>query len=366
MSMNRKVYTAGAGLMAACLAAATASAQTFMTFQYGASAGAVSQVSVANLAPNWVATGVRNSAGNLELITWQSNGTALIRGGSATAGAIGNAGMATIAMSPTSVVTGAVNANGIMEITFWYVSPFSGAVKLIESSIFGISAQGVRLTKLDSSRFLAATEDANGDLTLSLWAVDDTVGLYGYISGVTGSAASIAAVSTSQAVTAFRNSAGDLELDSWSVTSANTIVHQATITAGAVSDLDITAWADAGHVATPVVNSSGKLEVIDWIVNPTTGAITRESSATVGPASQVAASTIGTLVFTAVDDSGGKVDAGVWGYNGAQIGQGASAQQEAITAVSAAPLSTGPYSVTATRTKAGDLQVDVWNYFSIQ
>jgi len=64
MNMNRKVYTVGAGLMAACMAAATASAQTYMVFEYGASAGAVSQVSVANLAPNWVATGVRNSAGD--------------------------------------------------------------------------------------------------------------------------------------------------------------------------------------------------------------------------------------------------------------------------------------------------------------
>jgi hypothetical protein len=41
MNMNRKVYTVGAGLMAACMAAATASAQTFMVFEYGASAGAV-------------------------------------------------------------------------------------------------------------------------------------------------------------------------------------------------------------------------------------------------------------------------------------------------------------------------------------
>ena len=53
MNVNRKVYTLGAGLMAACMAAATASAQTFMVFEYGGSAGAVSQVSVANLAPNW-------------------------------------------------------------------------------------------------------------------------------------------------------------------------------------------------------------------------------------------------------------------------------------------------------------------------
>jgi hypothetical protein len=72
-----------------------------MVFEYGASAGAVSQVSVANLAPNWVATGVRNSAGDVELIAWESNGTALTRKGSAVGGATTNAGMATVCLSPT-------------------------------------------------------------------------------------------------------------------------------------------------------------------------------------------------------------------------------------------------------------------------
>ena len=55
MNTNRKVCKLGAALIAACMAAATASAQTYMVYEYGASAGAVTQVSVANLAPNWVA-----------------------------------------------------------------------------------------------------------------------------------------------------------------------------------------------------------------------------------------------------------------------------------------------------------------------
>jgi hypothetical protein len=81
----------------------------------------------------------------------------------------------------------------------------------------------------------------------------------------------------------------------------------------------------------------------------------------VGASSQVAASTIGGLIFTASVNSSGKVDAGVWGYNGTQIEEGVSTQEEAATAVAAAPLSTGLYSVTASCTKAGNLKVDVWS-----
>jgi len=144
------------------------------------------------------------------------------------------------------------------------------------------------------------------------------------------------------------------------VNDAGAVSHQETASAGAVSELAITAW-DSGHVATPVRNSAGDLELIDWTLNQTTGAITRNSSVTVGAIGQVAASTIGPLVFTASLNSSGNVDAGVWGYDGAQIEAGHSALEETATAVAATPLSTGLYSVTASRTAAGDLQVDVWS-----
>ena len=175
------------------------------------------------------------------------------------------------------------------------------------------------------------------------------------------SAVAIAAISGSEVVSAIRNSAGDLQLDSWRGETNDLSVHRETVSAGAVSLLDITAWGDTGHVATPVRNSAGDLELIDWSVNPTTGAIVRESSATVGAAGDVAASTIGGLIFAASINSGGRVDAGTWGYNGTQIEEGASAQLEAANLVAAAPLSTGLYSVTATRTKEGNLKVDVWS-----
>jgi len=362
MNMNRKVYTAGAGLLAACMTAATASAQNFMEFQYGASAGAVSQVSVANLKPNWVATGVLNSAGKVELITWKSNGHALLRKGSATSPiVVQNASVATVALTPNLIVTGAIYLNTLQVIP-WKVSATGVVTCCLSEALLFTDASFVRMTKLSSESLVAVT-DSDGQLVVSIWAmVDGEINLVsgGPISGPVGTLPAVAAVNANWFVTAIRNGAGNLQLDSWSINEVGTVSHLETASAGPVSELDITAW-DSGHVATPVRNSAGDLELIDWTLNQTTGAITRNSSVTVGAIGQVAASTIGPLVFTASLNSSGNVDAGVWGYDGAQIEAGHSALEETATAVAATPLSTGLYSVTASRTAAGDLQVDVWS-----
>jgi hypothetical protein len=118
-------------------------------------------------------------------------------------------------------------------------------------------------------------------------------------------------------------------------------------------------------VATAVLNSASNLEVIDWAVNPNTGVITRKASSTVEEALRVAVSTIGNQIFTAVQNFHVIVEAGVWGYNDSSFLQIASQQQEYGGEVSAAPLNSGNYSVTAAVTFSGDLQVDVWYYYSI-
>jgi hypothetical protein len=352
--MNSKTI----GLIAVCMTAATASAQNFMVYQYGASAGAVSQVSIANLSPNWVATGVRNSAGDMELITWKSTGSALVRKGSATSVAVSNASVSTVALTPNIVVTAGITSQGL-QVTSWTVSS-AGGVAFGSYALALTNASFVRMTKLDSLRALAAF-DNGGVLSVISWSIiNGQILPLGTATGAAGTIPAVAAVNPSWFVTAMRNPAGNLQLDSWFVNADNTMLHEATATAGAVSELDITAW-DGGHVATPVRNGSGDLELIDWTVNTTTGAITRNSSETVGAASQVAATTIGSLIFTASLNSSGAVDAGVWGYNGSQITAGPSALHEDATAVAAAPLSTGLYSVTASRTTGGDLQLDVWS-----
>lgn len=359
MYRNRKRYAAAIGAIAACMSAATASAQNFMVYQYGATAGAVSQVSITNLSPNWVATGVRNAAGDMELITWKSTGSALVRKGSATSVALSNASMSTVALTPNLVITAGITSQGLQMIA-WTVSS-SGAVTYQSFLLALTNASFVRMTKLDSARLLVAFDNGGALNLLMLGLVNgELLPVADAVFGPAGSIPAVAAVTPNWFVTAMRSPSGTLQLDSWSVGASNAMSHAATATAGAVSSLDITAW-DGIHVATPVRNGSGDLELIDWTLNTATGAITRDSAETIGAVSEVAASTIGSLVFTASLTSTGAVDAGVWGYNGSQITAGASAVHENASAVAAAPLSTGLYSVTASRTAAGDLQLDVWS-----
>jgi len=369
MNIERKAYITAAGLMAACMAAAPASAQDFIEYQYGASPGAVRSVSVANLKPNGVVTGVGNSAGNLELIVWKSNGTELLRKGSATDTAfrdIGSAPVSTLAMNGKSVIT-AVAVSGEVELILWSVSS-SGAVTPVMAPdpwTFAGYGTSARLAKIDSTHFLLAVVNNQGILYVSSWETEgggvQVLDQLSVATGAVGTYAAVAAVSPAEFVTALRTSAGDLQLDSWQVGENYRISHQAMNSAGGISQVDMAVWGAEAYLATVVINSLGDLEVIDWSVDPGDGTIARESSENLGSVGQVAASPIGYELFTASVNSSGHVDAGVWNNNGTQITQGASTQEEAATLVSAAPLSAGYSTVTASRTAAGNLQVDVWS-----
>lgn len=365
--MHRNVYTAVAGLFAGWLAAGTALAQTFeLNFLYGATAGAVSHVSIANLKTNWVVTGVRNGSGNLQVISWYSNGTQLVRKGSATAGAISS--VATADLGSSRFVTAVLNGSGNLELIVWSVSS-SGA--LTRQGDFGsTAAQTVDIARLSSSRVATAIKDSRGDLAINVWAVDSTGNITpeGSVTDVAVSKASITSMNSSQVVTAAQTSAGDLLLSSWSVDGSGNITHQDDASAGAIDQVEVTSWAaNTGHVGTAVRNSSGDLKVIDWVVDPGTGVITWQTSLTVGPASKVAVSTIGTLIFTAVENSKGKLAEGVWGYgSGSTFEEAAKAVHNAASIVAAAPLQTSEnFSVTASKNGSGDLELDVWQYVVI-
>ena len=195
MYIKRDVYTAAVGLLAACMAAATASAQDFIEYAYGNSAGAIHSVSVANLRTDWVATGVTNSAGNLELIVWASNGTngmKLLRKGSATDTTLGNLGgapVSTLALTGNFVIT-AVAAAGEVRLVPWSVSSTGAVTEGAHSSAGpGTSA---RMAQIDSTHFLLAVVGNQGVLELSNWVATSTE--IGKLSQITGAAATSAAV----------------------------------------------------------------------------------------------------------------------------------------------------------------------------
>jgi len=362
MNIKRNVYAAAAGLMAAYMAAATASAQNFMEYQYGATGGSVADVSVANLMPNWVVTGVTEGdadSSDQTLTTWESTGHALVKRGVGHGPLLDNWGMVTVVLTPNLVVTGGMR-QGSLRLTSWSISS-TGAVTLGKTTLAD-EVQGLAMTRLDSGRVVVAALNNVGQLNISVWAVTpSSISLEGQINGIACNDLAIAALSSSQIVTAVQTASGDLQLESWSVNDAGALTYLEDNSAGGIKQVSITAW-EAGHVATAVINSLNDLEVIDWDVNPNTGVITRVSSANVGAVSEVAVSTIGPLIFTASVNSSGNVDAGVWGYSGPQLTAGDSAQREAAKGVLAVSLNpAGLQSVTASANSAGNLQLDVWS-----
>jgi hypothetical protein len=173
---------------------------------------------------------VRNGGNNVELIAWESTGTALTRKGSATGPATSNGPMATVALSSSQVITATETDNGILQLTSWSVSS-TGAVTLGSSTI-AQNAQVLSMAKLDPSHVIVAFADLGGGLELSLFSVS-TNGTITYettqIALTAANMTGIAAISSSQVVTAFQNGYGDLVLISWSV-NANELLGPMSIT----------------------------------------------------------------------------------------------------------------------------------------
>jgi hypothetical protein len=234
MKANRKVYAAAAGWMAALMTVATGSAQTHLVVAYSGSAGPVSGVSVANLKPNWVATGVVDLSGTLELIVWESTGTSLKRMGSAFGPVVPFPELATVAVNPNLVITVERSAGSFMQLTSWSVSS-NGTVTLGSTTplVPTVWASEVALARLDASHIVAAfrgeldlfSVGSNGSIT------QEDAALYPSPS-LSQLTPSVAAVGSSEVVTAVVSassvSPSSLEIDTWSV-NGNTITHQMSV-----------------------------------------------------------------------------------------------------------------------------------------
>ena len=363
MNVNRKAHTAVAGLIT-CVAAATASAQPYIQHVAEAAAGAVSQVSIANLKPNWVVTAVCNSSGNLELGTWQYANNALTLKSSAQA-SLAASKVAIADLSSSRVVTAHIDPNSNLVVEVWSISS-TGAIGL-EGGYIAEAASTVDIARLSSQRVVTAVRDSSGNLTLHVWGITSsgTVNSKGIVTDGAVSKASVTSMSSSQFVTAVQTSTGNLMLSSWAVDSNGNITYQADANKGTITQVDVTAWGAAGHVGTAVRNGSLNLEVLDWLVDPTTGSITLQASKGGGAATKLAVSTIGTLIFTAAKDSSGKLSVGTWAYGGStgtQFLEEASLEYDAASIVAAAPLGSSTHSVTASVNGSGHLELNVWLY----
>jgi len=347
---GRRFGSAAGALAIGCLAVSSAAAQQ-VVWQYGATAGAVNEVSIANLPnTNLVVTAVRNGGNRLELISWDNSGRSLVRKGSITAGEIFSVSM--VDLSATRVLTAVINGGGYVELIAWEVSAAGKITRL--GSVVGETASPVAVTALNPRQVVTAYANSAGNLIVAAWGVSSTGAItqQGSAIGEAVFELSIGTVSARQVMVGAQNAAGNLVVESLAVTPIGVVTFQGENSAG-----EIFLLAGSG-ATTAVINGGGLLEMIVWSVN-SNGTISRLMSGTAETAFSVA---VWDNITVAVDASS-LINVGEW-ENVPPYGQVASAANDlAGPSLAIAPLTGGANAVvTASVNGSGDLELNVWTY----
>lgn len=353
---------------------------------YGASAGAVGDVAVATTVPpsggraSDVAAAVVNGSGELEVLAWQDTTSKLV--------SLGNA---SVAGSTTSVAITGLDSSRV--VTASYSGDFTVAVNTwkLGGSNAGVVPQGsdtqqpafiggsIGIARLSSTRVAVSFVDPSS-ANLFVYAYDISAsGAPTYLAagGVPGVADSglgllgVTPVSSDLVMTAIRDLSGNLKVMTFKVTGSSVLPID-TYTAGPVSSVAIGADFGSGNVMTACVDGSGDLENIYWSISAA-GHITRDQTVTAGRVTTTAAvwSANGLRVTAVRGALGGDLDLLRWqdpflASNG-EIGDFSSSSK--ISMVSLAAEGVGPvedfeqenYFVTAARSAAGDLEVEVFD-----
>lgn len=352
---------------------------------YGASAGAVSDVAVATTVPpasgraSDVAAAVVNASGELEVIAWQDTTSKLVRLGSASVPGL-TSSVAITGLDASRVVTASYSGNFTVAVNTWKIG----------GSDAGLTRQGgnsqepafiggsIGIARLSATRVAVSFVDPSSS-DLFVYAYDISAsGVPSQIAAqaVPGVAASgigllgITPVSADLVMTAIRDLSGNLKVITWQVTGGAVNVMDS-YTAGAVSKVAIGAEFGSGSVMSTCENGSGDLENIYWNIS-SSGHITRDQTVTGGHVAYTAAVwSQGGLRVTAVrGEPGSDLDLERWQdpflESNGEIGSFNSSST--ITMLSLASEGVGPvtddeqenYFVTAARSTAGDLQVEVF------
>jgi hypothetical protein len=358
----RLVWQMASGTFLGLVMAATAAGS--LTPQYSNSAGAVSAVSIAQLAPLEVVTAVRNGSGDLEVIVWQDTGTAIVQASNATAGAIKKVAIAPV--SANQVVTAVANSTGNLELILWKVDS-SGKITKQYGTTYTLTVTRVSIIGLAVGSFATATRNSSGDLDVEVWTAGAssfslTAGSSGgAVSEVAIAALQYASVIGSQFVTAVRNSGGDLEVINW-IVGSGTLTQGGHATLGAIKHLSVVAIGTlATHTvyATAVINGSGDLEDIEWSVLG--NSVKELGSGTAGAASGVAICQGFPWAITAVRNGSGDLSVQQWDDKTKPFSEAAKYNTTSpVTAIAVAPDAFIGSMVTAVRNSSGDLEVTAW------
>lgn len=305
------------------LAALVFTAFTLMSFSAGAQsllvrqgdispAGTVSRVTTAALDNGRLVTALRNSAGNLEVSTWE-----LVPAGTftlldtAVAGAVQDVAVA--ALSTNRFVTATQQNDNSLLLTSWGVDSAGNITKLKTAAAGPISQ--VALAALEPGSLVTLTRGSTNLPKIIQWSLDAfgnfTRGVEATDSNVPALDVSVTALTPTRIATAYVQTDQTLLVTTWSVTGRGGVVKKDSLAGVQVTDAQIVTAA-SDRVITGSRRLNANVQVAAWDVDPT-GNLSAASSAETGPVVSLALAPLGTTrVATAVRQNDDTLKVIVW------------------------------------------------------
>ncbi len=257
-------------------------------------AGTARNIEIASLnGCNFSVTALRTGDNKLKLISWFSSPDGMVREGENEAGAVNKVAIARVkhpssnAPAAGRVVTAVKTSSGNLKLIVWDVTT-NGSIQrrgdIEAGQISDVKIIGLPVTIPSAgfdSRVLTAVRTENGNLKLITWGIMANGSMARLAEATAGAITDVALtqIPDQRVVTAVRTDEGTLKLIAWDIDDPTRIDRMGDDdeplnqdTAGAVSDIDITAWNPdeftfGEDIAVAVRTSSGDLKIIAWTVS---------------------------------------------------------------------------------------------------
>jgi hypothetical protein len=240
-----------------------------------------------------------------------------------------------------------------------------------KGSAFGGTVSEVALVSSDAFEYgpvgqlLTAVRDSAGHLKLIAWAVSQDGTQISRIGQVSGGAADQLAITVarSQPVVILRDATQSLKLTTFSPT----LVPEGNAGAGPAQGFAITCFPPKNGLFSVLLSAfcdnSGRLKLVAWTMDDTSGALTRRGEATAGPVSQVTLVQSSFNPFRAVvaaRSAAGNLELSEWHVSddGLEIDLLGTAEAGAVSEV--ATVSNGDAIITSFRNGQGHLELIAW------
>jgi hypothetical protein len=238
-----------------------------------AAAGPVSEVVVSS--PSGFAgviTAVRGASGDLKVIAWKVSAAGVIsRGDEASGGACSKLSITSLlpAGGAARFATGLRNEAGNLEIITWSVTSAGIVKRLDEAGAGPISGVALTARSTASADLFSVTRGPTGDLTVIGWSVPSNGTLK---RGATAQGGNVTAVTAatwkpdvhSYVVAAVQGEGGLLKLIAWR--DGSELQRNGDVTGPAVSGVAATTW--SGGVLTACPDAAGNLKLSSWTLQP--------------------------------------------------------------------------------------------------